>query len=90
MKKVVLVAAAAAPLGFAYGAKPSIAAPASPAQIEAPDSALKTVQMSERRMIRQRMMRRNMIRRNMMRQRMMRRNMMRRSMMRRRMMNRSM
>jgi len=85
MKKVVLVAAAAALLGFAYGAKPSIAAPASPAQIEAPDSALKTVQMSERRM-----MRRNMMRRNMMRQRMMRRNMMRRSMMRRRMMNRSM
>lgn len=80
MKKVVLVAAAAALLGFAYGAKPSIAAPASPAQIEAPDSALKTVQMSERRMMR----------RNMMRQRMMRRNMMRRSMMRRRMMNRSM
>ena len=59
MKKVVLVAAA--PLGFAYGAKPSIAAPASPAQIEAPDSALKTVQMSERRMMRQRMMRRNMM-----------------------------
>ena len=50
MKKVVLVAAAL--LGFAYGAKPSIAAPASPAQIEAPDSALKTVQMSERRMMR--------------------------------------
>ena len=80
MKKVVLVAAAATLMGFAYGAKPSIAAPASPAQIEAPDSALKTVQMSERRM-----MRRSMMRRNMMRQRMMR-----RSMMRRRMMNRSM
>jgi hypothetical protein len=85
MKKVVLVAAAAALLGFAYGTKPSIATPASPAQIEAPDSALKTVQMSERRMMRRNMMRRNMMRRNMMRQRMMRRNMMRR-----RMMNRSM
>ena len=75
MKKVVLVAAAATLMGFAYGAKPSIAAPASPAQIEAPDSALKTVQMSERRMMRRNMMRRSMMRRNMMRRRMMNRSM---------------
>jgi len=66
MKKVVLVAAAATLMGFAYGAKPSIVAPASPAQIEAPDSALKTVQMSERRIMRRNMMRRSMMRRRMM------------------------
>jgi hypothetical protein len=62
MRNVILAAAAAAFLGLACGASPSIAAPASPAPIATPDNALTPVQMSERRMMRhdRRMMRRHM------------------------------
>jgi len=72
MKKFILAAAATAFLGLAYGASTSVAAPASPAQIAAPDGALTQVRMSDRRMMRHRMMRHKTMHRRAMRRRMMR------------------
>ena len=82
MKKFILAAAATAFLGLAYGASTSVAAPASPAQIAAPDGALTQVRMSDRRMMRHRMMHRKMMRHRMMRHKTMHRRAMRRRMMR--------